>query len=126
MHIYSDHGSKQKKPPGGVSDLLAKANRVLAEDKSGSVGGLASPFSSSSSSSKKRSNKAEKTYHFFKDATTGRRITHTEYRPRTSAGNTQELEDEEIPDYDITAENVAGQSHSGLLPSSRDSHFLED
>lgn len=98
--------SKRKKPPGGLGDLLAKAKRLLAEDKSGSVGGLASPFTSSSSFSKKRSNKAEKTYRFFKDSTTGRRITHTEYRPRSRSGSTQEPEDEEIHDFDITAENV--------------------
>lgn len=42
------------------------------------------------------------------------------------APEAHEPEDEEIPDYDITAEDVAGQSHGGALPSSRDSHFLKD
>lgn len=105
IFIYSDRGSKRKKPERseGLTDLMEKAKRLLAKDDS-----EASP----SSSSEKRSSRGATTYHFFKDAVTGRRITHSKYKPRPSNVSLQEPRPEDAHaaeefDFDDT-ETVPG------------------
>ena len=91
------HLGRGKKPPV-LSEVVERAQKLIKRAKRSDDTQSSQSSTSTPSTSTVRSTRAPAIYRFYKDAVTGRRITHCQYRPRRSVKNGPELDDVDADD----------------------------